>query len=248
VRLAVHTYAFRTLPLDEALTAVSRLGVFDVDLWLGHSETEPDDAAHALEKRHMSAVAISSGGFYSADSQHADRAFRLAERVGAPIVAATVAPSLAAWLNGTIPAGLSVAVENHWDQALARSIEIERAIEPHARLKACLDTGHALHAGERPERAIRRLRGRLAHVHLKDARLPRLRDRLLGRRLRRRILGRPEPSMPGDGALEVGAVRIALEQVGYDGAVALEYEGDWPEVALARLIDAWRRHEMPQSS
>ena len=221
--------------------AIERLGVEDVDVWLGHAASGPDDVADELGARGLRAVAVSAGGFYAPEPDLPAQAFALAQRLGAPVIAACLAPAMASWIDGQVPAGLTLAVENHWDQPLARSGEVARALAPHDRLRACLDTGHALLAGERPERAVAALGARLAHVHLKDARLPALHERLLGRRLRRRLLGRPEPALPGRGALDVAAVRRALAQIGYEGAVTVEYEGPEPASALALLVDAWRQ-------
>ena len=48
MRLAVHTYPFRELPLAAALDQVAGLGIEDVDLWLGHAEPDVDGAAAEL--------------------------------------------------------------------------------------------------------------------------------------------------------------------------------------------------------
>lgn len=241
MRLAVHTYPFRELPLPAALDEIATLEIGDVEVWLGHAESGPDAVADELAGRSLRAVAVSAGGFYSAEPDRPAQAFALAERLGAPVVAACLSPSVASWIESRVPTALTLAVENHWDQPLARSSEVAGMLGPNSSLRACLDTGHALLAGERPERAVAALGARLAHVHLKDARLPAPHERLLGRRLRRRLLGRPEPSPPGEGALDVAAVRRALVQVGYGGAVTAEYEGPQPAAALAILVEAWRQ-------
>jgi sugar phosphate isomerase/epimerase len=241
LRLAVHTYPFRELPLSAALDEVAGLGIEDVDLWLGHAEPDVDAAAAELERRGLRAVAVSAGGFYEPDDRHAARTFAVAARVGAPVVAACLAPGLAPWVEERLPAGVTVAVENHWYQPLALSNEVLGEIAAQHLLGACLDTGHALVAGERPDRAARSLGERLAHIHLKDARLPRAHERLAGRRVRRRLLARPEPTPPGRGALDVDALRRTLRELGYRGAVAVEFEGRQPAAALRALIDAWRR-------
>jgi hypothetical protein len=36
-------------------------------------------------------------------------------------------------------------------------------------------------------------------------------------------------------------VRAALVQIGYGGAVTVEYEGPQPAAALAILVEAWRQ-------
>ena len=159
------------------------------------------------------------------------------------MVAACLTPGLAPWVEERLPTGVTVAVENHWYQPLARSNEVLAEIAARPRLGACLDTGHALVAGERPEGAARALGERLAHIHLKDARLPRAHERLAGRRVRRRLLSGPEPTPPGRGALDVDALLRALRELDYRGAVAIEFEGPRPAAALRALIDAWRGAE-----
>jgi inosose dehydratase len=107
------------------------------------------------------------------------------------------------------------------------------------RIAACVDTGHAILAGESPERFVASLGDQVGHVHLKDAALPPLHERLMGRRLRTRLLPRPAAVMPGDGALDIRRVRSALEDVGYKGVVALEHEGAEPSAALKFLLGEW---------
>jgi sugar phosphate isomerase/epimerase len=130
-------------------------------------------------------------------------------------------------------------VENHWDQAFATSRDVNRVLAAHPGIAACVDTGHAILAGEPPELFVASLGDRVGHVHLKDAASPPLRERLMGRRLRTRLLPRPAAVFPGDGALDVGRVRRALEDSGYAGAVSLEHEGAEPSAALELLLGEW---------
>jgi inosose dehydratase len=106
-------------------------------------------------------------------------------------------------------------------------------------IAACVDTGHAILAGEPPERFVAALGDRVGHVHLKDAASPPLHERLMGRRLRTRLLPRPSAVFPGDGALDVGCVRRTLEDNGYAGAVSLEHECAEPSAALELLLGEW---------
>jgi sugar phosphate isomerase/epimerase len=241
VRLAVHSYPFRALPLEAALEEIARLDVGLVDLWVGHAATSTDDAARQLDARGLRAVAVSAGGLYDEDDETAARAVALAERLEAPVIAGCLAPEVASWVAERMPLTVAFAIENHWDQLLARSSEVAGVLASQPRLRACLDTGHALLAGERPEEAATVLGDRLAHVHLKEALLPAWHERLIGRRARRRLLAKPAPSPPGEGMLDVAAMRLALDAIGYAGAVAVEYEGPDPGPALTRLVEAWRR-------
>jgi len=152
---------------------------------------------------------------------------------------ACVAPSLLGAVAAAAADRATICVENHWDQPLATAHEVDSALAGEPDLRACVDTGHAILAGCAPETFVRRLGARVAHVHLKEARRPTAPTLLLGRRLRRKLLSRPAAAFPGSGALDVAAVRTALDEVGFTGHVTLEHEGTDPSGALAALRHAW---------
>jgi sugar phosphate isomerase/epimerase len=239
MRTAGHTYPYRDHSLGAALDALATLQLSHVEVWLGHAGEGPDAVRRLLRERELEAAAVSAGGFYAPDSDVIPRTFELAEALDVPVVVACVPPAVLDAVVDRVPSGVTLCVENHWDQALATSRELSAVLAAHPRISACLDTGHALLAGEAPERAVAALGARIGHVHLKDAALPPLRQRLLGRRLRRRLLRRPEPVVPGRGALDVGGVRRALEASGYEGTVTVEHEGSEPTAALELLLEAW---------
>ena len=245
MRIAGHTYPYRDRPLGDALDELARIRLSVVEVWLGHAADGPDSVASALRERGLEAAAVSAGGFYTADSDVPARAFELAQAVAAPVVVACVSPGLVDTVAEGVPAGITVCVENHWDQRLATSKDVSRAIAGQPGLASCIDTGHAILAGEMPERFVASLGARLGHVHLKDAAFPPLHERLMGRRLRTRLLPRPQPVLPGKGALDVGRVRRALQGAGYAGTVTVEYEGTNPSVALELLLEEWSSGEAP---
>jgi sugar phosphate isomerase/epimerase len=239
MRLAGHTYAYRERPLAGALDELQSLGLTMVEVWLGHATEDAAGAARALRERGLETAAVSAGGFYTPDSDAVPGAIELAEALGTPVIVACVAPRVLDAVVGRVPAGITLCVENHWDQRLARARDVQRALDGYPGVAACVDTGHAIMAGQAPERFVRALGARVGHVHLKDAALPPLRERLLGRRLRRRLLAKPEPITPGTGALEVARLRDALSGIGFAGTVTVEHEGTQPTAALRRLVDEW---------
>lgn len=240
MHLAGHTYAFRRLALEDALDRIAGLGLTDVELWVGHVEGTPQRAHDALERTGLRARAVSAGGFYRPEDEAPARAAELARAVGATVVVSCVRPELLPLLAQRVGDGIELAVENHWDQPLDRARRVAAALAGTPAAGACLDTGHALAAGESPAGAARQLGERLVHVHLKDAARPSLLERLVGRRARKRFLPRPSPVDPGTGALDVRSFHHALVRLGFAGTVSLEHEGDEPERALAQLLARWR--------
>jgi sugar phosphate isomerase/epimerase len=239
MRIAGHTYPYRDRSLGDALDELVRLRLPLVEVWLGHAGDGPDAVGRSLRERGLEAAAVSAGGFYTADSDAVPRTIDLAQALSAPVIVACVAPEVLEPVVERLPADITLCVENHWDQSLATSRDVSGVLGTHPQIAACVDTGHAILAGEPPERFVAALGDRIGHVHLKDAAFPPLRERLMGRRLRTRLLPRPAAVFPGDGALDVGRVRSTLEDNGYAGAVSLEHEGAEPSAALELLLGEW---------
>jgi sugar phosphate isomerase/epimerase len=148
----------------------------------------------------------------------------LANVLGAPVVTITTGQPLsgepAEVLRGRLMAGLDAVVE------AADRAGVDLAVEPepgqfietsaalrdlldkvdHPRLGANLDVGHAWCAGDDPAEAVRLLAPRLKHLHLED-----IKDR------------RHYHLIPGDGGeIDFAGIRRALDEVGYQGAAAVE--------------------------
>jgi len=166
----------------------------------------------------------------------------LANRLGAPVVTITtgqkpLSGEPAAVLRGRLLeglehvtraadlAGVDVAIEPEPGQFIETTAALRDLLDEvdHPRLGANLDVGHALCAGDDPAESVRVLAGRLKHLHLEDIR---------GRRHWHLI--------PGLGEIDFGAIRRALDEVGYAGAAAVElytYK-DEPDRAAAEAFRA----------
>ena len=140
-------------------------------------------------------------------------------------------------LARSLPEGLTLCIENHWDQPARRPDDVLSLVAsaPTARLAACLDTGHAMLAGVGPERFAAGLASSLAHIHLKDARRPSHAAVALGPRLRRRLLPRPQPVAAGTGDLDVARFLLELDRLDYRGWITAEDEGADAASALTAL-------------
>ena len=247
MRLAATTYSFREFNLEEALDCIAAAGLDDVEVWLPHARDDFAGARRALDERGLRAAAVCIGGIFSADDAVASRGSELAAAIDARLLVACVAPAVLHRVVEELPTDLTLCVENHWDQPLATARDLRRALATESRAAACLDTGHALAAGEDPCGFARAMAGGLGHVHLKDAQRASVPERLARRRLRRRLGRRPAVVLPGAGALDARSFHRMLRELGYRGAVSIEYEGPFPAPAVAAAAASWRRAELDES-
>ncbi|MGZ4370668.1 MAG: sugar phosphate isomerase/epimerase family protein [Gaiellaceae bacterium] len=239
-RVAAHTYAYRDQPIEVAVERIADLGFRAVEVWVGHATAGADYVARVVAASGMEAAAVSAGGFYDESASSARNAFELAHAIGAEIVVACVSPRAVPRLSSSIPDGMTLCIENHWDQVIRRPGDVVSVIAhaPTTRLAACLDTGHAILAGVRPERFAGGLGSSLAHIHLKDARRRSSLEVVLGTRLRRRLLPRPQPVIVGTGDLDVARFVVSLDGLGYRGWITVEDEGADADSALKALKGA----------
>jgi inosose dehydratase len=115
--------------------------------------------------------------------------------------------------------GVRAVVHHHAGGYVEFADEIDRLLTdlPADEAGFCLDTGHALYAGMRPERLVRDYAPRLEHLHLKDVR-------------RRRGGGFWEAVADGvfcpvgDGLLDLGALARALDAAAYAGFATIEQD------------------------
>ena len=63
MRVAGHTYPYRDRSLGEALDELAGLGLWVVEVWLGHAVDGPDGVAEALQERGLEAAAVGAGSF-----------------------------------------------------------------------------------------------------------------------------------------------------------------------------------------
>ena len=128
---------------------------------------------------------------------------------------------------------IPVAIHNHGPGAnFDKSAEVvEWTDGRHELLGACVDCGHYLRSDEKPEEIIRTLGKRVFGVHLKDVRpvtdkaeFAKLEKTLPKNRVKRMRAENKIMTIVGEGTLDLPAVFAALQAVGYDKPVSLEYE------------------------
>jgi len=218
--LGVATVSLKSLPLDNMLAAVKRIGLDAISLHRAHSpwENQPGQWREIADKIRAAGVTVRCCGVLALKNDEAAMR-RMMDYVGAlglSLFSCSVEPAALPLLEKLVREyDLHAAIHNHGpeDKVWPGPRSIWDAIQPFdARIGLCLDIGHSYRAGEDPADAIRRYRARLLDVHLKDS-----------------AAGVGQEDIPvemGRGKMDLCAVLTALIGTGYRENVWLEYEKD----------------------
>lgn len=132
--------------------------------------------------------------------------------------------------------GVAVALETH--DAFAGSVAVRRVLDavPGPGAGALWDILHPFRVGETAEQALDQMLDRLLHVHIKDGRRP--------------ADGNPnwDLTLLGEGDVPTQQILAAMQQAGYDGWLAVEWEKKWhpeiadPDIALPQHADLLREY------
>ena len=223
--LGVQAFSLRKYSLDDALRHTKELGFDAIEFYpkmfpVTDSSTE---IKAVLQKVKDLGLLISAHGVnrFTADSTANRKVFTFAKRAGIKTITADPAPESFDSLEELVKEfDIRIAIHNHGPgHRYNKVIDVLRAIENRdSRIGACADLGHYIRSAERPLEVIRLLKGRLYGIHLKDS---------------AEMQKNSEGVILGKGHLDVPAVFVALDQVGFpeDGALSLEYENN-PENPL----------------
>jgi inosose dehydratase len=122
--------------------------------------------------------------------------------------------------------GVRAVVHPHAGSHVEFADEIDRLMaetEP-GELGLCLDTGHALYAGDDPVACLRRHGPRVLHLHLKDVRAPALEESRQRGADFWTTMERGIFCPLGSGLLDLAGLGEALEAVGYAGFATIEQD------------------------
>ena len=121
--------------------------------------------------------------------------------------------------------GMTPTLHPHVGTAVEDRAAVLRLLES-SDIALCLDTGHLVIGGTDPLELVRAVTERIAHVHLKDVRLPvasTVRESSYIDAVRRGLY-----APLGDGDLDIAGIVDALESAGYDGWYVLEQDAALP--------------------
>lgn len=219
-KFGVATVSLKSLPLENALAAVHRVGLENISLHRAHSpwENQPGQWQATAEKIRRAGLTPLCCGVLALknDEPAMRRMFDYVRTLGVPLFSCSPEPAALPLLEKLVKEyDLRAAIHNHGpeDKIWPSPDEVWRAIAPlDARIGLCLDVGHSFRAGVDPVAAIRRYRDRLYDVHLKDSLAP--------------VGAEDIPVEVGRGHLDQRAILTALRETGYRHTVWFEYEKD----------------------
>jgi sugar phosphate isomerase/epimerase len=232
--LGIQSYCFRKfLPMPELVSALEEAGLSTVEIWPEHLHwklARPErEAALALLKQNGISVSAYGAVNFEDDEGAARPIFAFAQELGIKWLTTTwVAPDAYALVDRLSEEhGVKVAIHNHGRDHHYGTFDQVQEVFSHTspRFGLCLDTAWFLDAGCDPVEAIDVFQDRLQGVHLKDFVFD---DQ-----------GGHQDVIIGTGGLDLPLFMQRLRDVGFDGYLSIEYEGD-PDNPLPQVQECVR--------
>jgi inosose dehydratase len=220
-RLGIQSYCFRNFkPLSSLIECLQQVGLRYVEIWPGHLDfaAGPKAVQSGLKALKDAGITIDSYGVVGVGGdEEKDRAlFEFCQLAGLR------AFSIGGLKDDAIDSverlcdeyGINVAIHNHGSRHDFGSFDVLEELfgRTSSRVGLCMDTAWALDSGEDPVDGVERFGDRLYGVHLKDFVFD--------------SDHKPKDVLIGTGGLDLPAYMDALKDVGFDGYMSLEYEGN----------------------
>ncbi|MBI4605097.1 MAG: sugar phosphate isomerase/epimerase [Planctomycetes bacterium] len=231
--MAIQSYSLRKLEFQDAIDAAYELGFEYVELWPGHLPLDLDEGEFRRRVRAMRQNVLRRIAYgvveLTADHEKNRRVFELAKRLNLYALTASPAPDSFESVEKLVEEHrIAVAIHNHGpeDARYGKPELIEKAIaRRHKLIGLCIDTGHFLRAGAKPDDVAKQFKDRVFAVHLKDVRSEG---------------GKSKDVLLGQGDLDLAEFLRALKDSGFKGGLALEYEDepDDPVPSIKKCLQA----------
>ncbi len=233
-QLAAQLYTFRSYSFYDALDMISKLGIRHLEpcFFLGldkkrpelkTGETLPAEVRKELKER-LKKYGMKMTNFYADlqnDAAGARKIFEFAKEMGAQnLVAEPPAEAFDLIEKLCQEYRINLAVHNHPKGPNSKYWTPDNVLEVcqgrSKRIGACCDTGHWVRSGLNPVQCLRKMKGRIITLHLKDV----------------AEWGKPEArDVPlGTGKADYASVLGELRRQGFQGVLSIEYEHDSPQL------------------
>jgi sugar phosphate isomerase/epimerase len=245
VKIGAQSYSFRTMPLDDAIKAMSDIGLSYVELWQGHLEPKDKDeikkwrtSAAALEQMKEVRKKFDKAGIriyavnFSFRGSNTDEevlhGMEMTKLLGTKIITASSTVDQSKRLNDLAgKAGVKVAMHNHSNlkdpNEFATPESFAKATEGNPNILINLDIGHFTAANFDAVDYLQKHHDRIATLHIKD---------------RKKDQGANLPF--GEGDTPIKAVLQLLKKNkswGIPAMIEYEYKGSDPVVEVRKCFE-----------
>ena len=226
-KMGLQSYSLRKFTAPEALNIHFDLDLHWIEFYPGHFPLgmTPYETRQRTKLLKLNDIKIGAYGVVRFTKNHdANRkVFELGKQHGFLSISADPDPDSFGSLEKLVAEyKIPVAIHNHGPgHRYAKIADFEKALKDrHKLIGLCVDTGHFIRSAVDPVEVVKRFKGRVHGVHLKDVK------RLEGGKTRFTVLG--------EGDLDTASLLKELKKQKFDGCLALEYEEE-PDDPLASI-------------
>ncbi len=232
VMLGAQSYSFRNFKFDESIKKLKELGLNHMEFCSVHFPPKADDPGFAKIKETLTAEGIKVPCFgvesFTADAAANRVKFEFAKALGIEILTADPEPESFDSLEKLCEEfKIKIAIHNHGPKSRYDKVaDTLKAIENrHPFIGACVDTGHSIRSGEKPDEVILALGKRVHSLHLKDWKQG------------------GEEQILGEGDMDVMKVAMTLKKIHFSGPIMFEYENspDNPVPDMKKGLENWNK-------
>jgi inosose dehydratase len=234
LQVGIAGYTFAKFDVDQSIAMMKRIGVKNLSLKEMHlALNSPDDRiASVTAKFRDAAINIYTVGVvYMKTKEAVELAFAYAKKCGVNMIVGVPSYDLLDLAEAQVKAyDIKLAIHNHGpEDALYPGPKdvYDRIKDRDKRMGLCIDIGHAMRAGTKPEKAIKEFKDRLFDLHIKDV----------------SIAAKDGKAIEiGRGVIDFPAVVEALRDIKFQGVCSIEFEKDMtdPLPGIAESIGYFR--------
>ncbi len=230
LNIGLASYTLRSLSLDDTIRVADRLGLHSIALKSMHLPLDSSDSeikAVAKKVRDAGLDLYGAGVIYMKSENEVDQAFHYAKTAGMKVIIGVPNYELLPLVDKKVKeTNIKLAIHNHGpgdDVYPSPDTVYDKVKDFDERIGLCMDIGHTFRIGQDPAGMARKYASRLYDIHLKDV---------------NKQSGEGTPLEIGRGIMDIPAFLRAIQDIGYDGVVAIEYEkdGDDPVPGLAESV------------
>jgi len=234
LEVGIAGFTFARFDIDQSIAMMKRIGVKnlsvkDMHLPLNSSDEKIASVIGKLKDAGINPYTV--GVIYMKTKEAVEQAFAYAKKVGVNMIVGVPSYDLIDVAEAQVKAyDIKLAIHNHGpEDALYPGPKdvYDRIRNRDKRLGLCIDIGHAMRAGTKPEKAIHEFKDRLFDLHIKDV----------------SIAAKDGKAIEiGRGVIDFPAVVEALRDIKFQGVCSIEFEKDMtdPLPGIAESIGYFR--------